>query len=108
MNTIATGSSGAEAKALLDRLTNAVNQPDVRLIIDTLDEAEQTCLQQIIDFRCESIHDVLNHFSLIGEVRGLRRFMHEVREKVNEAKEVIAESERLAEQETITTTSTNA
>ena len=74
----------SEARAELARLTAAVNAPDIVAIANTLDEAIQACLQQIIDFRIEGPHDVYNHFALIGEVRGLRRQQVEIESKRNE------------------------
>ncbi len=72
------------ARTALNELEHQVNQPEVLELRKVLEAAEQQCLIQVIDFKFDGVHDLANHFAVLGEIRGLRRFKLELAQRVDD------------------------
>jgi hypothetical protein len=84
----------ATAERELAVIQELLQHPVLKPMLADLEAREKRCHSDVINYQLEGQHDILNHFSVIGEIRGLGALKLLIAERIADLQEQLEEADQ--------------
>lgn len=75
----------------LEKLLRALEDPEVKALVDGLETRKQSCLMEAIDTTFDGVHSIVEHFIKIGELRSLHMTQVIINQRIQELQQEVTE-----------------